>query len=52
MTQIIGLEIHALQAFAVWSVLLVPGAAYDARPSLCLYYGKEAVLIEGEVSAP
>ena len=28
MTQIIGLEIHALQAFAVWSVLLVPGAAY------------------------
>ncbi|MCI5955602.1 MAG: hypothetical protein MRZ54_01300 [Clostridiales bacterium] len=32
--------------------LLTPGAEYDARPSLCLYYGKEAIRIEGEAAAP
>ncbi len=32
--------------------LLVPGALYDARPSLCAYYGKEAVHIQGEEVQP
>ncbi|MDD3411172.1 MAG: hypothetical protein PHY12_10230 [Eubacteriales bacterium] len=27
--------------------LLAPDAAYDVRPALCAYYGKEAVLTEG-----
>ncbi len=27
-------------------------AVYDVRPSLCLYYGKQAILIEGEVDVP
>ena len=31
--------------------LLSPDAAYDSRPSLCLYYGKEAILIEGNGGA-
>ncbi len=30
--------------------LLSIGATYDARPSLCLYYQKEAILLEGEAS--
>lgn len=32
--------------------LLEAGAVYDVRPSLCAYYGKEAILLEGEVDAP
>lgn len=32
--------------------LIVPNAVYDVRPSLCRYYGKQAVLIEGEEAAP
>ncbi|MBQ7867882.1 MAG: hypothetical protein IJ354_07015 [Clostridia bacterium] len=28
--------------------LLEPGAVYDVRPSLCEYYGKDAILLEGE----
>lgn len=32
--------------------LLTPDAVYDVRPSLCLYYGKEAIRVEGEVDAP
>ena len=32
--------------------LLEMGAVYDVRPSLCAYYGKEAILLEGEVNAP
>ena len=32
--------------------LILPDAVYDVRPSLCLYYGKEAIRIEGEVDAP
>lgn len=32
--------------------LLEIGAVYDVRPSLCAYYGKEAILLEGEVDAP
>lgn len=32
--------------------LIEPHAVYDVRPSLCLYYGKEAILIEGEVDVP
>lgn len=31
--------------------LLHAGAVYDVRPSLCLYYGKEAILLEGEAGA-
>lgn len=31
--------------------LLTPGATDDVRPALCLYYGKEAVVIEGEADA-
>ena len=31
--------------------LIMPNATYDVRPSLCLYYGKEAIRIEGEVDA-
>ena len=31
--------------------LILPDATYDVRPSLCLYYGKEAIRIEGEVEA-
>lgn len=29
--------------------LIVPNAVYDAREALCLYYGKEAIHIAGEV---
>ena len=32
--------------------LLEMGAVYVVRPSLCAYYGKEAILLEGEVNAP
>lgn len=32
--------------------LILPDAVYDVRPSLCLYYGKEAIHIEGEVDVP
>ncbi len=32
--------------------LVTPDAEYDVRPSLCLYYGKEAIRIEGEAAAP
>ena len=32
--------------------LLEVGAVYDVRPSLCAYYGKEAIRLEGEVTAP
>ena len=32
--------------------LIQPDAVYDVRPSLCLYYGKQAILIEGEVEVP
>lgn len=28
--------------------LLTPGASENVRPSLCLYYGKKAIIIEGE----
>ncbi|MBE5802300.1 MAG: hypothetical protein E7319_08445 [Clostridiales bacterium] len=28
--------------------LLIPGAAYDVKPSLCLYYQKDLIHIEGE----
>ena len=31
---------------------LRPGAVYDVRPSLCLYYGKEAILLAGEEERP
>ena len=31
--------------------LLTPDALYDARPSLCLYYDKQAVVIEGREDA-
>lgn len=31
--------------------LILPDAVYDVRPSLCLYYGKEVIHIEGEVDA-
>lgn len=30
--------------------LIEPDAVYDVRPSLCLYYGKEAIHIEGEAN--
>ena len=29
--------------------LILPDANLDVRPSLCLYYGKESIRIEGEV---
>ena len=32
--------------------LIAPDAAYDVRPSLEKYYGKEAVLIAGEEETP
>jgi len=32
--------------------LILPDAVYDVRPSLCLYYGKDAIRIEGEVTEP
>jgi len=32
--------------------LIVPNAVYDVRPSLCMYYGKTSIAIEGEVDAP
>lgn len=32
--------------------LLVPGAAYDVRPSLCSYYRKDLIRIEGEEVQP
>jgi len=32
--------------------LIVPNAVYDVRPSLCRYYGKDVIRIEGEVDAP
>lgn len=32
--------------------LIAPNAVYDVRPVLCLYYGKEAINIEGEVDQP
>lgn len=32
--------------------LIMPGAVYDVRPSLCMYYGKTSIAIEGEVDAP
>ena len=32
--------------------LIRPDALYDVRPSLKLYYGKEAIFIEGEVDVP
>ena len=32
--------------------LILPDAVYDVRPSLCLYYGKDAIHIEGEVDEP
>lgn len=31
---------------------LTPGAVYDVRPSLCRYYGKEAILLAGEGEQP
>ena len=31
---------------------LEPGAVYDVRPSLCRYYGKEAILLAGEEEQP
>ena len=31
---------------------LTPGAIYDVRPSLCQYYGKEAIWLAGEEEAP
>ena len=31
---------------------LEPGAVYDVRPSLCRYYGKEAILLAGEEERP
>ena len=31
---------------------LRPGAVYDVRPSLCRYYGKEAILLAGEEEQP
>ena len=31
---------------------LRPGAVYDVRPSLCRYYGKEAILLAGEGEQP
>lgn len=31
---------------------LTPGAIYDVRPSLCRYYGKEAILLAGEGEQP
>ncbi len=31
---------------------LRPGAVYDVRPSLCRYYGKEAILLAGEEERP
>ena len=32
--------------------LIIPNAVYDVRPSLCRYYGKELIHIEGEVDVP
>ena len=32
--------------------LIVPNAVYDVRPSLCRYYGKDLIHIEGEVDVP
>lgn len=32
--------------------LLVPGALYDVRPSLCTYYQKDAIRIQGEEAQP
>ena len=31
---------------------LTHGAIYDVRPSLCQYYGKEAIRLAGEEEAP